>query len=820
MKFSSLSIAKRLVLTVLALIAVSGVGFGVVINSLSDVESLLKSKSSDHINVLTVNSTISRQVFELTTRVQLLEQAFLYSESSLAEEGFNIDQQLQQMSELSSDPELTKRMDSFIENFHRFLGTSLTLNRIIKETKEIDLLLNEQLNELDFLVADNKLYSISEHNVVSTNNSLDLVNLLRESFLTVGKRVGTIRSRITPETEKVVIIEVQKELDIMALHLANLPGNDAQIQGQKKKLNRTLRKFNAVLRKMQANLEQRWVVMAVLVQSQNELLSFVEGSEKVVMRKVLNLTKKLEVDISNSRIQVVFVAVAAMLIGLLLISRVVQKHIRTPLNCLSEGFEQLESSEFHQRIHLGRSDEWSDIENAFNNMASQLEETYIQLNEEKRNFDFLAHHDPLTGLGNRLLATKTLNSQIKLSEKNARKFTLLYLDVDQFKTVNDSLGHLAGDELLMDVAHSLNTLIGEGGFVSRMGGDEFMVVLKNIGTMGDAIVVAEHVNQALRKPYFLNDKTIFVSSSIGLCQYPEHGDDVETLIRNADTAMYQAKRNGRDQYCCYTNEMTLEAKDLVDISAGLRQALENDEFVILFQPQVNLQTQQVAGAEALLRWQHPEYGLLPPAEFLSIAEKTGIIVDIDYWVFSKVVQLISKWQKQGINLDNMKFSVNFSARKFYKPGLVTRLEQVIEEYDCKPEQIMLEITERDMMSGVDTSVETILELRKKGFHIGIDDFGTGHSSLALLKHLPVDVVKLDKSFIEDITVSERDFAIVRSIITLTKELDLDVIAEGVECIHQADKLLDIGCFYVQGYHFSTPLDEDNWLALIKSQNKI
>ncbi|RQW64867.1 EAL domain-containing protein [Vibrio viridaestus] len=816
MKFPSVSIAKRLLFTVIALIVISGFGFGLVINSLYNVESVLESESSQHIEKLTVNSVISRQVFELTTRVQLLEQAFLYSELTLAEEGFSIDQQLQKMSELSANPQLKLRMDRFIEDFHRFLGSSLTLNRIIREMKEIDQTLAEQLDTLDYLVADNKLNLLSQANQAVDNNTLDLVDLLRESFLIVGKRVGTIRSRITPETEKVVIIEVQKELDIMALHLANLPGTDEKLILQKKKLNRSLKKFNAALRKMQANLEQRWNVMAALVTSQNNLLNYVESTEHNVTSSAINLTQKLESDIEQTRLEALIVALLAMLSGLFLISRVVQVHIRKPLKSLGSGFEQLESSKFHQRIDLGRDDEWNDIERAFNNMAEKLEETYFQLNEEKKNFDFLAHHDPLTHLANRLLATKMTQETIDDSTLSESTFSVLYLDVDQFKTINDSLGHLAGDQLLIDVANSLKNIIDEKGFVARMGGDEFMIILKTAHTMIQAEIVAEAINQALRKPYFVNNKTIFVSSSIGVCMYPEHGHDVETLIRNADTAMYHAKRNGRDQYCCYTDQMTLEAKDLVEVSSGLRQALAKNELSILFQPQIDLATNKVVGAEALIRWDHPEYGRLCPADFLPIAEKTGFISEIDDWVFSQVVAYITRWKKAGIDLSGMKFSVNFSARKFYSANLVNKLDSVLVGTACQAEQIMLEITERDMMSGIETSVETINELRKRGFLIGIDDFGTGHSSLALLKQLPVDVVKLDRSFIKDIAVADRDFSIVRSIITLTKELELDVIAEGVECKHQAEKLVDIGCHYVQGYRYSKPLDEQQWLKLLAS----
>lgn len=810
MKLTSLSVAKRLVFTVGIVVALSGIGFGIVIHSLYNVERMLKSESSEHISLLTVNSIITRQVFELTTRVQLLEQAILYSESALSEEGFNIDQQLQKMRELSSNPVFAKKMDNFIDNFHRFLGNSLTLNRIIKETHDTDVLLEMALNKLDFLVADSKVKRLFSGHTEHENTNLDIITMLRESFLTVGKRVGTVRSRITPETEKVVIIEVQKELDIFLLHLTNLESDDQAVIAQKRQVRRAAMKLNAALRKMQANLDQRWTVIAALVKSQNELLTLVQNTEEKVQDSAVKLTQNMEDDITNSRSDAFIIACLAIFSGFFLVSRLVKKHIRQPLDSLSEGFQRLESSSFHRQIHLGRSDEWSQIENAFNKMASRLEETYSQLIDEKRNFDFLAHHDPLTGLANRLLAVQQLEELIEKSYLNHTPFVLLYLDVDQFKLVNDSLGHAIGDQLLIDVSDVLRSIIGDQGTVARMGGDEFMIILSQVRDIASGTIIASQLNKALRRPYFLDGKTVFVSSSIGLCQYPKHAKDGETLIRNADTAMYQAKRCGRDQYCVYTDSMTLEANDLIEISSGLRQAIELEQFEIVFQPRMDLRNNKILGAEALVRWNHPEYGVLEPMDFLNIAEKSELIVEIDNWVLNKIVAFIARWKTHGFVIDDLIFSVNFSARKFFAETLVSELDEMFKLSGCSPTQFELEITERDMMSGFERSARTIETLRQKGFSIAIDDFGTGHSSLALLKKLSVDTVKLDRSFIQDINRSERDLIIVNAIVNLACQLNFNVIAEGVETTEQIKQLLDIDCYYAQGYHFAHPLSETEW----------
>jgi diguanylate cyclase (GGDEF)-like protein len=818
MKKAVLTLGARLAITVFMLMAITGVGFGIVISALYSVESILETESSEHVSSLTTNSVVSRQIFELSTRVQLLEQTFLYNESILTEEGFNIDEQLQLMRGLSTNDDFKKHMDLFIEDFHRFLGNSLTLNRILQELGHIDVGLGEQIDQLDLLVAEDKIDQLLDKKYTYITDHIDLMNMLRESYLEVGKMVGAIRSRITPETEKVVILEVLKELDIFRLHLANLEATNEAIAQDKRQLSRALAKYTAVLRKLRANLDQRWIVMESLLDSQNQLLSFVETTEYQVQESALSLKERLEQDLGDLRFVVVVTALVAVIFGVVFISLMVKRHIRRPLDALIDGFYQLESSEFNQRISLNRTDEWNTIEKAFNQMASRLEEIYRQLNNEKKNFNYLAHHDPLTGMANRLYINQQLDSVIAHSRKQGKPFTLLYLDVDQFKNINDSLGHGAGDLLLKEVSDRLLDVIGANGHVARLGGDEFMVLFPNVQSIKAVSVFAEAINRALRKAFTLEGEPIYVTSSIGVCQYPEHGDNVETLVRNADTAMYYAKRQGRDQFCVYTDAMTHEAHDLIYKSAGIRRALENDEFELLFQPQFDIVAPTIIGAEALIRWNHPELGQLSPDAFLDVAEQTGLILDIDDWVFKQVAALVSEWKSQGFNLDGISFSVNFSGRKFFEPGLGKQLDDVIAMYDCSATQLVLEITERDMMSRFDLSAATIKDLRKRGYRVSIDDFGTGYSSLASLKNLPADTIKLDRSFILDIVTSDRDLAIVKSVMTLAEELGLSVVAEGVETQDQVDSLISIDCQYAQGYHFAYPLREDQWMLLLSAYN--
>ncbi|QLE97312.1 putative bifunctional diguanylate cyclase/phosphodiesterase [Neptunomonas phycophila] len=818
MKKAVLTLGARLAITVFMLMAITGVGFGIVISALYSVESILETESSEHVSSLTTNSVVSRQIFELSTRVQLLEQTFLYNESILTEEGFNIDEQLQLMRGLSTNDDFKMHMDLFIEDFHRFLGNSLTLNRILQELGHIDVGLGEQIDQLDLLVAEDKVDQLLDKKYTYITDHIDLMNMLRESYLEVGKMVGAIRSRITPETEKVVILEVLKELDIFRLHLANLEASNEAIAQDKRQLSRALAKYTAVLRKLRANLDQRWIVMESLLDSQNQLLSFVETTEYQVQESALSLKERLEQDIGDLRFVVLVTALVAVIFGVVFISLMVKRHIRRPLDALIDGFYQLESSEFNQRISLNRTDEWNTIEKAFNQMASRLEEIYRQLNNEKKNFNYLAHHDPLTGMANRLYINQQLDSVIAHSRKQGKPFTLLYLDVDQFKNINDSLGHGAGDQLLKEVSDRLLDVIGANGHVARLGGDEFMVLFPNVQSIKAVSVFAEAINRALRKAFTLEGEPIYVTSSIGVCQYPEHGDNVETLVRNADTAMYYAKRQGRDQFCVYTDAMTHEAHDLIYKSAGIRRALENDEFELLFQPQFDIIAPTIIGAEALIRWNHPELGQLSPDAFLDVAEQTGLILDIDDWVFKQVAALVSEWKSQGFNLDGISFSVNFSGRKFFEPGLGKQLDDVIAMYDCSATQLVLEITERDMMSRFDLSAATIKDLRKRGYRVSIDDFGTGYSSLASLKNLPADTIKLDRSFILDIVTSDRDLAIVKSVMTLAEELGLSVVAEGVETQDQVDSLISIDCQYAQGYHFAYPLREDQWMLLLSAYN--
>ncbi|WP_394246462.1 putative bifunctional diguanylate cyclase/phosphodiesterase [Vibrio profundi] len=818
MKLNQISITQRLLMTNLLSLLIVSLAVLLVIRSMFYVESTLKTETSTHMSELIVNSEISRRVFALTSRVKLLEQTFLFSETTLSEEAFNIDLQLQRLRDLSTNQVFSSKIDSFIDNFHRFLGSSLALNRILKQTRIIDNKLADQIDELEFTIADSKLARLSNSNKAPHNDELDLFNMLREAFLTSGKLVSNIHSRITPETEKVLLIEVEKELDIFLLHLENVDIDSEAVVIQKNNIKRTVKRYNAALRRIRANLDQRWLVMDSLVTAQAELLEMVEETESRVQSQALELTQQLEQEIGKSRANAFAISISAFLLSFLMINLVVKRHIRRPLDDLRNGFDRLESDGIKTPIDLGRSDDWSHLENAYNNMASRLSEAYLELNEEKKNFDFLAHHDPLTGLANRLLATKSLNEKIRHSTKEGSSFLLFYLDIDEFKTINDSLGHASGDNLLVNISQILRQLLGSSGFVARMGGDEFMIFMSGID-LEEGQRLAERINKALRKPYYIDNNSIFVSASIGVCEFPLHGKDGETLIRNADTAMYQAKRNGRDQYRVYADKMTHEVTDLIETNMGLHQAMANEELVVFFQPKVNLDTKKTVGAEALIRWQHPKLGLLPPAEFLEVAEKTDLIIDIDKWVFRKVATLITDWQQAGIDLQGVVFSVNFSARMFYMMDLAEQLQTILDQTHCQPSQIMLEITERDMMRDFETCVRTIETLHAKGYKIAIDDFGTGYSSLSVLKNLSTDCIKLDRSFIQEVNSSKVDYEITNAVLKLAQILDFTVIAEGVETVNHVDTLRQIGCQYAQGYFFAKPLPVESWINYLSDDKQ-
>ncbi|TDO96865.1 EAL domain-containing protein [Marinomonas balearica] len=816
MKVSSL--AARLYASTFLLFAISGIGFYVVIRSLASVEATLEERSSDHIQSLTSNSQASRQVFDLVTRVQLLEQTILYSESVLIEESFNIGEQLQALKDLSENGDFGLRIDEFVQNFHRFLGSSITLNQVIKELNKLDDRMGVEIEKLDFEYTD---YQLERQGAGLAFDHVfeDPMNMIREAYLTIGKKIASIRTRIAPETEKVLIIEVEKELDILMLHLENFSVSSNVYQATefnriKKQMKRTIIKYKMSLRKMKANLDQRWIVMDDLVESQGLLLNLVKSNEESVKSSAVNLKLQLEENVAQSRTQVTIVTFCALIFGLTFIYIVVSKHINKPLNRLVRGLRKLEDSDFNLRIDLGRADEWKSIESAFNSMAQRLKESYNQLDTEREKFNYLAHHDPLTGLSNRLLGTLHLKDVIQANKRNRKMFALLYLDLDQFKNVNDSLGHDVGDDLLVNVATTLNEIVSDFGVVARMGGDEFMVILDKVNSIAATEAIAKSINKALRQPYFLNDKTIFVSSSIGICIFPNHGEDVDVLIRNADTAMYETKKHGRDGYRIYTDKLTEAAKQRISISTGLHNAIDQNELDVFYQPQYNLVTGRLVGAEALVRWRHPTKGLLLPVDFIGVAEETGVISEIDDWVFGRVSRDVESWLDAGLSLRDVRISVNISGQKFFSTELTDRLERFKQEKPHIVALLTLEVHEQDVMKNAVYARELIQRLRDKGYKLAIDDIGTGRSSLAFLQGLPLDYMKLDRSVVHNVSSGENDFAFVKAFLSLAQELNIEVIAEGIEEELQAKKLREAGCHVMQGFMYSYPLPRAEWEGVL------
>lgn len=425
-----------------------------------------------------------------------------------------------------------------------------------------------------------------------------------------------------------------------------------------------------------------------------------------------------------------------------------------------------------------------------------------QRKSAEQQIEYQAYHDALTGLANRRLFQEHLTLALALAQRRRRLVAVLFLDLDHFKIVNDSLGHTVGDELLKHVAARLKAAVREGDTVARVGGDEFTIVLQDLVRKDDAAVVAEKVLRTIAQPADINEHHLYVTTSIGITTFPDDGGDAETLLKNADNAMYRAKAEGRNTYHMSTQELSRSVQERMLLESGLHRAMEREEFELFYQPQIDIRTMKIAGMEALLRWRHPDRGVIGPSDFMSVAEDRGYIVVIGDWVLRTACEQAVRLRERGHT--GLRVAVNLSARQFREISLVSRVRAALEQSGLDPHLLELEITESVAVENIELTFTVLNELREAGISIAIDDFGTGHSALSYLKHFPIDTLKIDRSFVEDLP-APADAAIVKSIIELAEGLRLRVIAEGVERKEQLDFLLASGCAEVQGFYFGMPI---------------
>ncbi len=449
--------------------------------------------------------------------------------------------------------------------------------------------------------------------------------------------------------------------------------------------------------------------------------------------------------------------------------------------------------------------------------------------ERKKDFEELSHlanYDSLTGLANRSLFRERLDRALIRADRGNTLVALFVIDLDRFKNVNDTLGHDAGDSLLVEVANRLKKCTRQGDTISRLGGDEFTIIMEDLKNIDDAQMVADKVLELMKKSFELNGIELFISPSVGITIYPVDDTDSSNLFINADSAMYQAKNSGRNCYRFYTADMNSHLVEQMNLEVKLRRAIERKEFVLYYQPKFGIHDHELIGAEALIRWIDPIEGMIPPAKFIPLAEETGLIAPITDWVLQEACRQNSIWQQQGYK--HIRMAVNLSPIQFNQENIARRIFNQIICTDLAPKYVELEITEGALVEDVDKSNEILNELKKWGIHISIDDFGTGYSSLSYLKKFPLDTLKIDQSFVRDIMQDSDDAAIVSAIIAMAKSLRFNVIAEGVETTQQLDYLAEHGCHEVQGYltgrpvpanefvQFLTKLSEHPTLRLVKS----
>ncbi len=503
----------------------------------------------------------------------------------------------------------------------------------------------------------------------------------------------------------------------------------------------------------------------------------------------------------------------------------------------SDVAEISEKNELSRRVDEEGNDELSSVSKQINNMliiieashlklehrvkerTHELQKTNIQLQQEiaerksvekeliihKEHLVRLAHYDSLTSLPNRVFFNEMLTKTLNHAKRHKKIFAILFIDLDRFKTINDALGHPMGDLVLKEIANRFTTVLRAGDVLSRLGGDEFIILLNDIDHPKLVSPVAEKILKLCAEPIKINTYEFFITTSIGISTFPSDGISLEDLLRNADMAMYKAKRAGGGVFQYYTKEMNQEAHEHIELEAALRKALTNNEFILYYQPKLNLVDGVITGVEALIRWESPELGMVSPVKFIPLAEETGLIMQIGEWALREACRANKSWQEQGYQ--PISVAVNLSPKQFRHQDIDHLVAMVLADTGLEPQYLELEITETAVMDNVEAAISRLRDIKEMGVHIAIDDFGTGYTSISYLKQFPVSVLKIDQSFIKGIPNNPNDLAITAAVIALAHSLDIKVVAEGVETSEQLQYLADHDCDIVQGYYLSRPLPE-------------
>ena len=519
-------------------------------------------------------------------------------------------------------------------------------------------------------------------------------------------------------------------------------------------------------------------------------------------------------------IRLIVITLGAITFTILLLVFVLRNTVARPLQKLSLASKKIGEGKLDTQIKLNSSSEFVELSENFNLMSEKI-------NKSAQEIQFMAYHDSLTLLPNRRMFQYLLSNNLASAKRKKETLALLFLDLDNFKTINDDLGHEVGDLLLKSFAARISTTLREEDtigkddvtqdldLVSRLGGDEFTVVLPHLHNHVDASVVAQRIIKAMQTVFTIESHQFYVSTSIGIAMYPADALDIEGLVKCADIAMYNAKNAGRNTYKFYMQSMNVAIINRVKHESELHTAIDQRQLILHFQPQVNIQSKGFYGVEALVRWMHPQRGLIPPNDFITLAEETGMILELGKWVLFESCRKAKAWAELGIS--NFKVSVNVSSVQFQRQDVAKLVAQALQESQLSAEFLTLEITESVLMSAEDSNRQTLLDIKKMGVALAIDDFGTGYSSLSFLRQFPVDTLKIDRAFIVQSNREPEVRAIISAIITMAHALKLTVVAEGVESESELAFLISSDCDYVQGYYYSKPLSEEKFLEFYKTE---